>query len=308
MYGVPFGIAYYSCVVYNVDMFEEYGWRVPETYDEWWALMETARDAGFIAEPVAGAESFMDGFAMKLFGSFAGDEYEMQAIKGDILWNHTIFVTAMEEMVKMYEAGFFPPAYEGVGFFDTITMFLNEESPWIVTWNELFPSMIMNGEMGEFNFTADHFQIPAATEWGGRVTAYPGYPLSMTTACEHKDEAILFLDYIFSPPNWGVWLFTGSFIPLQQAAMEEIRSGDAFVNWEGADEMQAKYPEYYDEWVRLMQNCLEGDAYWALNWSGEMYEWEASHQMEVIQGRISIEEYLSIMAQMYADSLAARQG
>jgi ABC-type glycerol-3-phosphate transport system substrate-binding protein len=307
-YGIPFGIAYYNCTIYNKDMFEKYGWEVPKTWDEMWTLMEEMKKKGLVAYPIGLASRGSWWLLMvSLWCIFAGGENELKALRGEIPWNSPIFIEATKEAIKMYNAGFFPENVGAVTRADSRAMLVNEKAAWVVTWNELFPSIVMNEEMGKLNFKASWFQVPPATKEGGRIPGQPGYPFSITTGSKHKDEAVMFLDYIFSEPNWGKWLFIGSFVPLQKKAMEQMRSGLAFEKWEGATEMKQRYPLYYDEWVRLMQTSLDYDAFVIYDFPPEVEEWENMHALDILNGTISVEDYLAYVQEKYSKYLAEQK-
>ena len=82
IYGVPWQYNYAAGLIYNRAMFEQYGWTVPETMDEFWTLCDTiTRDTANAVSPICYSGADGMGYMYNNFPQWLLEYYGMENMK-----------------------------------------------------------------------------------------------------------------------------------------------------------------------------------------------------------------------------------
>ena len=117
---------------YNKEMFDEHGWTVPETWDEFMELIPKIKEAGITPLVTGGKDGRFAWMASAMLVRSAGLDNFKSLCYGDDLthWNEesTGFPTAVEKFKEMVDAGAFPNGVMGMSATEADQMFANEEA------------------------------------------------------------------------------------------------------------------------------------------------------------------------------------
>ena len=210
-------------VYYNMDIFEELELEVPTTYAEFTAVCDKLLEAGYI--PIA----FADGPGWPAYHQFsifanniAGKEKIEEALFGEGRWDDPDFVKAIQLFfVDMNQAGYFIPDTTAVSYDDGNALFYNGMAAMHMTGTWLIDRVVADAdfEVGWFFFPSiDGSEVLPP---GGLGSVY-----FVSSATEHPDTAIAFLDYLFDPVNAPIWMEVMDRVPPYPVNTEELELND----------------------------------------------------------------------------------
>lgn len=189
-YGVPLNLST-TQVFYNVDLFEENGVEVPQSWDELVAAMQTFKDAGVTPLALGTSEGWLLSLTQMIFGpAHFGTEFVDGLLAGEKKFTDPEFVASIEGMNDLTE--YFPKNYEGLGEQDMRTMFFTGDAAMYAagSW-EIGLLREMNPDL---NF--DFFPMPSVDGDSFTVTSWVDGSYAINANSEHKEEAKLFLEFM----------------------------------------------------------------------------------------------------------------
>jgi raffinose/stachyose/melibiose transport system substrate-binding protein len=191
-------------VYYNMDIFEELGLEVPTTYEEFIAVCDAVKEAGYI--PIA----FADGPGWPAYHQFSimtnnllGKDRIEEALFGEGRWDDPDVIRGIQMFfVDMNQAGYFIPETTAVSYEDGNALFYNGMAAMHMTGTWLIGDIVENMPDTNVGF----FFFPSID--GGEVLPPGGLGsvYFISSATEHPDEAIAFLDFLFDPANARIWM------------------------------------------------------------------------------------------------------
>ncbi|WP_319562133.1 extracellular solute-binding protein [Marispirochaeta sp.] len=117
---------------YNTEIFEKYGWKVPETFDEFVALGPKAREKGIALTVTGGKDVRFAWLASALMARAAGVENTNKLTIGDKLgeWDNPAygFPQAMAKFAEMVKADVYPDGVLGISQNEADQMFVRGEA------------------------------------------------------------------------------------------------------------------------------------------------------------------------------------
>lgn len=197
-------------VYYNIDIFEELGLEVPETFEEFLAVCEALKAAEYI--PIA----FADGPGWPAYHQFSimannilGKERLEEALFGEGRWDDPDVIKAIQLFfVDMNEAGYLIPDTAAVSYDDGNALFWNGMAAMHMTGTWLIGDTMANTDANIGWFFFPSIDGGEVLPPGGLGSVY-----FVSSATEHPDEAIAFLDFLFDPANARVWMEQMGFVP-----------------------------------------------------------------------------------------------
>lgn len=124
---------------YHRDILEQYGWDLPDTYDEFLALGDMIKEQGVFPLIVGPRSDFNGGH---LFGNIiqatAGRQVMEAVIYGDGAWNQPELVEAAERLRQLVEGGYIPQEAVSLDFSEASRLWFNKRAvflvagPWLV--------------------------------------------------------------------------------------------------------------------------------------------------------------------------------
>lgn len=195
-YGVPM-IAVSHGIYYNVDLFNQLGIEVPQTWEELLAAAQTLKDNGYdgfanaSGDPWTMAEIVFMNIAPTFIGGYEG---RMAYLNGERCFNDEHMVAAFQAIADI--APFLPEDQAALTYYDSQQIFLmGEAGMWLGgSWDIPF----FESEAPDFEWSV--FPIPAPEGQDQEyVTFHLDAGMGMNAATEHPEEARTFLQWMTTP-------------------------------------------------------------------------------------------------------------
>jgi raffinose/stachyose/melibiose transport system substrate-binding protein len=196
-------------VYYNKDIFTELGVDVPTTYDEFLAICQKAKDAGYIPLAFANQEGWE---AFHMFSSFTnvleGKTGMDELLAGTRPWTDEAVVQAIQmAFVDLNKDGYYIPSPNAVAYADGNALFENGQAAMHHTGMWLYGEIMANSD-----FPVGFFALPPIGDHPSLPPGGMGSGVMISSATKHPDEAAAFLDLFFSEEFAGSWIVDGNAI------------------------------------------------------------------------------------------------
>lgn len=237
-YGVPY-VANAAGVLYNKEMFEENGWKIPETWTEFIQLCETIKKSG--KQPLY--FGFKDIWTcLAPWNALAVDLAEADVCQ-QVNRGETTFTKEYEDVAqKMLEI--LPYGQEGpfaYGYNDACTAFANGESAMYTIGSYAIPQIkSVNPDM-----KIDSFVMPGSdNKEENLLNSGVDLQFCVTKDCENKEAAYEVLDFLLEHDNVQAFMDSQNSVPCKQEAFElapEIEGMKSYIE-------QGKMTDYQDHY------------------------------------------------------------
>jgi len=184
-------------VIYNKNLFEKNGWRSPTNREEWEALCNEIKANDILPVSLGNAEwrPTNEWFVTVYLNHYAGPENVYKALTGQLAWNNSLFVEAIE-MFKQDFLKYWPKSdvYFSLNFTDAVPLIAKRQA-----------AMMVVGSWA-FQWVGDPTYWPSDDQWEWvpfpslrEGVNYPivdigvGTTLSVNKNSKHPDEAARFL-------------------------------------------------------------------------------------------------------------------
>lgn len=220
MYASPTGL------VYNQGLFDEKGWEVPTTWDEFFALGDTAKAEGIslFTYPTAG---YLDSYFFALLSSVGGDDFyrDVVTFEQDV-WEQPEAREALEMTATLltdYTASTTVGWANGQDFTKNQQTILEDKVLFMPngTWiaNEMKDAPRADG------FTWGLAPVPAAEEGGDRYLTTFVENAWVPKEATNKDAAKEFIAFLYSDEAAAIFAETGAVQPI--TGLADTLSGDS---------------------------------------------------------------------------------
>ena len=199
---------------YNAGLFEEKGWEVPETWDEMWALGDTAAAEGIalFAYPTTG---YFDSLFYALLYECGGAEFFNQATSyAEGIWDTEEAKTALDIIAKLasYTEKSVPSNANNDNFTKNQQLILDNKALFMPNGNWVIGEMAdaPRAEGFKWGFTA----LPAVTEGGDRYSYTYFEQLWIPSEAVNKDAAKQFVAFMYSDVAAEIFAKVGAIQPI----------------------------------------------------------------------------------------------
>ena len=214
IYGVPY-VANAAGMLYNVDMFEEKGWSIPETWDELIELCEEIKAEGEVAPFYLG---YLDTWTIlspwnSVTVNMVPSDLARQVNAGKAKFADYYGEPArrMRQMLQ-YSQTLLPgePGPFAASYNDACTSFANGKSAMYPCGSFAVPQILT----GNPDINVGMFAMPSADDPADRIVV-SGVDLQWCVAetCPHKEAVFEVLDYLAEPENLQTYLDDQRAIP-----------------------------------------------------------------------------------------------
>lgn len=204
LYGLPRNTDI-MLLYYNQKMFEDNGWEVPATYDEFIELCGKIQDAGITPVAMDGGDGwpmacFLTDILVKVAGTDYADIVSNAVSTGD--FSAPEMKEATEILVESAQAGMFQTGYDSQDYGTAMNLFTNSQAAMFAmgSWE---CSMALNEDIApEIRDNIRAFTLPVVTDGKGGandIAAWNGGGYAVSADSEVKEEAIKFLNYMYQP-------------------------------------------------------------------------------------------------------------
>ena len=217
IYGVPY-VANAAGMLYNVDMFEEKGWSIPETWDELIELCEEIKAEGEVAPFYLG---YLDTWTIlspwnSVTVNMVPSDLARQVNAGKAKFADYYGEPArrMRQMLQ-YSQTLLPgePGPFAASYNDACTSFANGKSAMYPCGSFAVPQILT----GNPDINVGMFAMPSADDPADRIVV-SGVDLQWCVAetCPHKEAVFEVLDYLAEPENLQTYLDDQRAIPCME--------------------------------------------------------------------------------------------
>lgn len=215
---------------YNQKMFEDNGWKVPETYDELLDLAKEINDAGIIPLAMDGGDGwpmavYLSDILFKITGDYSGIVTDAVA-NGD--FSDEAFKKATEILKETADAGLFQNGYDSQDYGTAMNLFTNGQAAmfYMGSWET---SMALNEDIPEeIRTNIRVFTMPVIDGGKGTATdimAWNGGGYAVSANSEVKEEAIKFLNYMYQPDKLSKYGWENG-VGMSAQNQEDYMTGD----------------------------------------------------------------------------------
>lgn len=200
---------------YNAGLFESKGWELPETWDDMWALADTAKADGIslFTYPVAG---YFDAFLFGLLTEVGGPDFYNKAMTyTDGIWETPEATKAFELVGKL--AGYMEPTTvgnaNGDNFKKNQQLVLDDKALFMPNGNWIIGEMADAPRVDGFKW--GFMALPAMEDGGDRYSFTFFEQMWIPEAAENKELAKEFLAYMYSDEAVEIFAKAGAIQPVE---------------------------------------------------------------------------------------------
>jgi raffinose/stachyose/melibiose transport system substrate-binding protein len=177
---------------YNADMFEKNGWQIPQTMDEFHALLNTIKEAG--VTPLAmgtkdGWTNYVLGLNLIGVNLWDGENGRKALIAGETKLTDPPYMAAFEELASWKD--YLPQGHEALSYSDVSQLFLLGEAAMWPTGSWEIKNLTENAE-----FQVGLFKNPVVSPDSCWIYDFIDAAVGMNTDTKHPEEARTFLEWI----------------------------------------------------------------------------------------------------------------
>ncbi len=238
-YGVPY-VANAAGILYNRDMFEEHGWKIPETWTELMDLCEDIQEEGILP--------FYFGFRdtwtclapwNALAVGLAPADTCRNVNAGETTFSDEYRETA-EKCLQLVSYG--PDDPFAYGYNDACTAFANGESAMYPIGSYAVPQILsVNPDMNIDSFVMPGNEDPSENTLNSGVDLM----FAVTEACENKDAALEVIDFLLEDENIQAYIDDQNAIPCKTGDFQLASELDGMTSFIEAGNMTDYQDHYY---------------------------------------------------------------
>lgn len=257
------------CVYYNVDMFNEYGIKVPTTWSEFMTACETLKQNGVAPMALGGKDGWpcvnmtIQLLSSDVFQTVGFDVYE-KVWNGEMTYENSGWGNALDRYVEMTENGYWYENPLATSYADAPVIFatgkcgMYEDGSWSsVQISDCEPDF----EVGVFalNGTENAYDL--------QPVKY-GMTVGIANRTEHPEESKLFVEYLFSNEVYAEFVNACAYMPTEKnvevedkltATIKELIDGRTVIPFSAAFEAPLYAEGFtYDE-VPAVQGIISGE-------------------------------------------------
>jgi raffinose/stachyose/melibiose transport system substrate-binding protein len=240
IFGIPYATQTIG-VYYNKEIFAELDLEIPETLEEFEALMQSVKDAGYSPVSVGGRTGWpLEHVWSQLSHTNAPVEIfaELEQLNLDVSYTDPRIIESAERFASWCEAGYFNEGALATSYQEANDLFINRE-------------VVMNigGSWAAVNFEAADFDVgffptpPMNPElpWNAGGQA-PSNNLTITVYANHPEWGLELIDYLLSEANINVFFSEGMLVTYM---FDEVPEPQTTLQREMYEAMQVRGPGYY---------------------------------------------------------------
>lgn len=211
-YGLPLELNI-APVFYNKQIFEEYNLEVPETYEEFQAIVKTLSENGVTPITLGNKDRWTGSmWYMYLADRIGGPQVITDAINREGTFEDPALVQAAEEIQSLVDMDAFVKGFNGLSNDEAKGPFMNNQAAMYLMGSWELPNYTTNEDVPqEFRDSIGFFKFPAVNGGKGDINSFvggPGVGLFVSENSEVKEEAKEFVKFFVE--KWGERSVTGA--------------------------------------------------------------------------------------------------
>lgn len=276
LYGLPG--QYESLVVwYNKELFEEHGWKEPATLEEFLQLNKDIKDEGLI--PFAfGTTDFRpanEWWLSVVYNSYLGPDEFKKVLTNEVPWDSDLVKEATNIWADIWNEGYVnEKKSHAISGDDAWNLFRNEQAVMKMegTW------ALSNFTTDPTDFDVDFFVMPGWRDGVDSILPMAlGEAVAVNAKTEHPEEAVAFIDWLYSDEVGSKMFEQGNFYPNRDI--------------ESSDEVDELVKVVHEELSSGMEKGNTGYASWTY-WGPNVQYYLWDNIDSVFLGQLSVDDYL----------------
>ena len=190
---------------YNQKLFDDNGWSVPDTYEEFLKLCKTIKAEGYAPIAMDGGDGwplaiYLHDLLLKVAGNDTAELVNAAIAKGD--FSGETFKKAAQLLQDSAAAGMFQTGYDSQDYGTAMNLFTNGQAAmfYMGSWEA---AMALNEDIDpEIRNNIKAFTMPTVAGGKGSKTdimAWNGGGYAVAADSNYKEEAVKFLNYMYQP-------------------------------------------------------------------------------------------------------------
>lgn len=271
-FAIPF-VAVSHGIYYNMDMFNDNGWKIPETWEDFISLCDTVKAAGItpLANSLGDEWDIAEVVFMNIAPSFIGGyEGRLEYDNGERKYNDEQVVALFQAMADL--ESYLPEGYAALSYNDNQAIFMMGNAAMYFDGSWTAAAF----EAADPSFDWSVFAVPAPKGKDAHVTFHADAGIAINAATEHREEAEILLAWLGSAEGASVLansLPTGFFPMSNNAVTIENKYADAFIKLNEGRGLDVRWP-----WPNLLGGEPSG------------YELIMNGSIAVIKGTMTAQE------------------
>lgn len=243
--GNPFAIPFVAVshgIYYNIDMFNDNGWKIPETWEDFISLCDTVKAAGItpLANSLGDEWDIAEVVFMNIAPSFIGGyEGRLEYDSGKRKYNDDQVVALFQAMADLEP--YLPEGYAALTYNDNMAIFMMGNAA--MYFDGSWTAAAFEAEDTSFDWSV--FAVPAPKGKDAHVTFHADAGIAINAATEHRAEAEILLQWLGSAEGASVLansLPTGFFPMSNNAVTIENKYADAFIKLNEGRGLDVRWP------------------------------------------------------------------
>lgn len=198
IYGIPF-FPTVNTVWYNKKMFDQYGLKVPKTWDDFLNVCEKIKAKGVTPLAIGGKDAWtiLHPF-MYMADRVAGAKLYQEAKAGKASFAHADFVKAFTMLETLSKKGYLPADVLNMNYGDANQMMMQDKAAMMSMGNWQF-NILTNESTSDFD-KWDFFTFPVVPGGKGDAKSILGAAdgFSINNSCRNPEAAVKFLKHLAS--------------------------------------------------------------------------------------------------------------
>ncbi len=209
-YGVPY-MANAAGILYNRDMFSEYGWQIPKTWDELISLCEEIKAAGKLPFYMGYKDTWTCLSPWNSAASSLADSTVCKDVNRGLTTFSEQYRVVAEQMKTLLEYG--PKDFAAYSYNDVCTAFARGESAMFMIGSYAVPQI----KSVNPDINIDSFVYPAASEEGGNyLTSGIDLQFCIMEDCPNKEAAYEVLRFLLEDENVQAYMDNQNAVPCKK--------------------------------------------------------------------------------------------
>lgn len=207
---------------YNKALFEENGWNVPQTWDEFVELCEAIDAKGMIPMTCGGADLWP--YQMIANDVIAGvgidyEEYAKGLWTGEAKFNDEIGLKVFERLDTINQ--YMEPGFMGISYAEIVGRFVNGKAVMLPDGSWQATEI----EKADSDFEYGYFPLPG-DEPGIALEGKFDLYFAVNAQSDHTEEALKWMEFLSNKQNYTEFINAAGFTP----TMEDIEISNEFIN------------------------------------------------------------------------------
>lgn len=214
IFGVPYALTTVG-VYYNSEIFAELGLEVPQTFEEFEAVLAAIKDAGIVPITVGALDGWpLDHVWSQIVHTNIDIEHiaRLEMLDPDVAYDAPEMIEASEKLLEWAQLGYLDPNMLSTSYADSNAMFISGEAAMSITGTWAQADFTDQPQFAARFFPMPQYNPELPWSIGGSA---PYNNIIVPNGGDHIDIALDFMDYLLSEENMRAFWDAGILVSFQ---------------------------------------------------------------------------------------------